>query len=121
LGLEARRGRPSPSRPCKSFIRRSFAAKVRAIEEIDAFIPRIEALRPDVLVVTADHSTPALMHGPFLAPEPVSARRAQTPCLTVPASSPSALAAGGLLGRFPSVNAMPLMLAHAGKLKKYGA
>ena len=28
---------------------------------------------------------------------------------------------GGLLGRFPSVNAMPLMLAHAGKLKKYGA
>jgi 2,3-bisphosphoglycerate-independent phosphoglycerate mutase len=28
---------------------------------------------------------------------------------------------GGLLGRFPAVNAMPLMLAHAGKLKKYGA
>jgi len=98
----------------------AFSAKVRAIEEIDSFIPRIEALKPDVLVVTADHSTPALMHGHSWHPNPF--------LLVSPTALPDGTGVfterecgGGLLGRFPSVNAMPLMLAHAGKLKKYGA
>jgi 2,3-bisphosphoglycerate-independent phosphoglycerate mutase len=98
----------------------NYAAKVAAIEEIDAFIPRLEALKPDVLVVTADHSTPAALHGhswhpnPFLLVAP-TALPDETGVFTERACG------GGLLGRFPSVNAMPLMLAHAGKLKKYGA
>ena len=98
----------------------NFEAKVRAIEEIDAFIPRIEALKPDVLVVTADHSTPSLMAGhsfhpnPFLLVSP-TALPDETGVFTERAC------AGGLLGRFPSLRAMPLMLGHAGKLKKFGA
>jgi 2,3-bisphosphoglycerate-independent phosphoglycerate mutase len=98
----------------------NFDAKVRAIEEIDAFIPRLEALKPDVLVVTADHSTPALMAGhsfhpnPFLLVSP-TALPDETGVFTERAC------AGGLLGRFPSLRAMPLMLGHAGKLKKFGA
>ena len=51
-----------------------FEAKVAAIEALDKFIPRLAALDPDVLVVTSDHSTPALLKRPLLAPEPVPAR-----------------------------------------------
>jgi len=98
----------------------NFEAKVKAIEEIDAFIPRIEALKPDVLVVTADHSTPALMHGHSFHPNPF--------LLVSAAALPDGTGvfterecAGGILGRFRSLYAMPLMLGHAGKLKKFGA
>ena len=98
----------------------NFEAKVRAIEEIDAFIPRLEALKPDVLVVTADHSTPSLMAGHSFHPNPF--------LLVAPTALPDETGvfterecAGGLLGRFPSLRAMSLMLGHAGKLKKFGA
>jgi len=98
----------------------NFAAKVQAIEEIDAFIPRLEALKPDVLVVTADHSTPSLMKGHSFHPNPF--------LLVAPTALPDETGsfterecAKGLLGRFGSIFAMPLMLGHAGKLKKYGA
>ena len=37
----------------------NFDAKVKRIEEFDAAVPRIMALKPDVLIVTGDHSTPA--------------------------------------------------------------
>jgi 2,3-bisphosphoglycerate-independent phosphoglycerate mutase len=36
----------------------SFDAKVKRIEELDAIVPRIIALKPNVLIVTGDHSTP---------------------------------------------------------------
>jgi len=98
----------------------NFEAKVRAIEEIDAFIPRIEALAPEVLVVTADHSTPSLAKGHSFHPNPF--------LLVAPTALPDATGvfterecARGLLGRFRSIYAMPLMLAHAAKLKKFGA
>jgi 2,3-bisphosphoglycerate-independent phosphoglycerate mutase len=98
----------------------AFEAKVRAIEEVDAFLPRLEALKPDVLVVTADHSTPALMKGHSFHPNPF--------LLLAPTALPDETGvfterecAKGLLGRFRSIFAMPLMLAHAGKLKKFGA
>jgi 2,3-bisphosphoglycerate-independent phosphoglycerate mutase len=98
----------------------NFSAKVRAIEEIDTFIPRLVALKPDVLVITSDHSTPSLLKGHSWHPNPF--------LLVSPTALPDNIGvfterecAQGLLGRFPSLYAMPLMLAHAGKLKKYGA
>jgi 2,3-bisphosphoglycerate-independent phosphoglycerate mutase len=98
----------------------NFDKKVAAIEEVDRFIPRLLALKPDVLVVTSDHSTPALLHGHSWHPNPF--------VLVSPNAQPddvSALTeadcARGALGRFRSIYAMPLMLANALKLKKYGA
>ncbi|MGL4650746.1 MAG: 2,3-bisphosphoglycerate-independent phosphoglycerate mutase, partial [Caldilineaceae bacterium] len=48
----------------------NFAAKVHEIEEVDAIIPRILALDPGALVVTGDHSTPALMRSHSWHPVP---------------------------------------------------
>ncbi len=48
----------------------SFQEKVARIEELDAAIPRIEALGPDVLIVTGDHSTPSLLKSHSWHPVP---------------------------------------------------
>ncbi len=98
----------------------NFEAKVAAIEELDAHIPRLTALNPDVLVVTSDHSTPSALKGHSWHPNPFvlvskTARIDDVQVLTEQACG------RGLLGRFPSLHTMPLMLAHALKLKKYGA
>jgi len=39
----------------------NFEAKVKRTEELDAAIPKITALDPDVLIVTGDHSTPSML------------------------------------------------------------
>lgn len=98
----------------------NFEAKVKAVEEADRFLPRIEALKPDVLVVTADHSTPALMHGHSFHPNPFLLAAATAMPDDVAVFSERACAKG-IFGRFPSLRAMPLILGHAGKLAKFGA
>ena len=97
-----------------------FAAKVAAIEELDGFIPRLTALNPDVLAVTSDHSTPALLKAHSWHPNPflLVARTARTDDVAVFSER---ACAKGLFGRFRSIHAMPLMLAHALKLEKFGA
>jgi 2,3-bisphosphoglycerate-independent phosphoglycerate mutase len=98
----------------------AFEAKVRAIEEIDRFLPRIVNLKPDVLAVTSDHSTPALLKSHSWHPNPflLSAKSALPDRVTVFTERECGR---GLLGRFPALQAMPLLLAHAGRLKKFGA
>src|SRR6185295_13703571 len=39
----------------------NFAEKVKRIQDFDGAVPRITALKPDVLVVTGDHSTPSML------------------------------------------------------------
>ncbi len=39
----------------------NFAEKVKMIEQFDSIVPRVMKLKPKVLVVTGDHSTPAKM------------------------------------------------------------
>jgi 2,3-bisphosphoglycerate-independent phosphoglycerate mutase len=98
----------------------NFAAKVAAIEELDALLPRITALAPDVLVVTSDHSTPSILKGHSWHPNPFLLVSPTAGVDGVRVFTERACAAG-LLGRFRSLSAMPLMLAHALKLKKFGA
>jgi len=98
----------------------NFAAKVAAIEEIDALLPRLTALGPDVLVVTADHSTPAVLKGHSWHPNPfLLVSRFALPDEVTRFSERDC--GRGSLGRFPALQVMPLMLAAGLKLKKFGA
>ena len=96
-----------------------FDGKVKAIEAVDAILPRITSLNPDVLIVTGDHSTPAIYrehswhHVPVLIASqwtrPSADKFSETSCR------------GGDLGVFYGKNLMSLALAHAVRLDKYGA
>ena len=48
-----------------------FQRKVRIIEEVDREIPRLLKLKPDVVIVSGDHSTPAVLKGHSWHPVPV--------------------------------------------------
>ncbi len=98
----------------------NYEEKISAISEADVFIPRLLALKPDVLVVTSDHSTPCLLKSHSWHPNPFLLHSRASQRDQVSAFSETQCASG-YLGRFPALHAMTLMLAHAEKLKKYGA
>jgi 2,3-bisphosphoglycerate-independent phosphoglycerate mutase len=98
----------------------NFAAKVEKIEQLDAAIPRITALGPDVLVVTGDHSTPSMLRSHSWHPVPVllSADSCRSDACT---SFGEAQCLAGGLGQFQAKHLMSLAMAHAGRLEKFGA
>jgi 2,3-bisphosphoglycerate-independent phosphoglycerate mutase len=95
--------------------------KVTLIEEVDAAITRIMKLNPDVVVVTGDHSTPSVMKNHSWHPVPVLLWSKYCRNDTVNRFGERACLAGGLGPRIPTVDLMPLMLANADRLKKFGA
>lgn len=97
-----------------------FAEKVKVIEQVDSLIPDICALKPDVLVVTGDHSTPAVMAGHSWHPVPVLLSAANCRRDLATTFGERACITGGL-GRMPMKFIMSVALAHAGKLQKFGA
>ncbi len=97
-----------------------FAAKAACIEEVDQLLPRLLELEPDVLVVTGDHSTPALLGGHSWHPSPILLRSRWERRDGVEVFGESACARGGL-GVFPATELLPLMLANAQRLNKFGA
>jgi 2,3-bisphosphoglycerate-independent phosphoglycerate mutase len=98
----------------------NYDAKKAAIEETDKHIPRLVGKNPEVLVVTSDHSTPCLLKSHSWHPNPFLLR-ALTAMPDTVVQFTERTCGHGYLGRFQAIYAMPLMLAHAGKLKKYGA
>lgn len=98
----------------------NFDAKVAKTEEVDTCIPRITALNPDVLIVTGDHSTPAKMKAHSWHPVPVllSAENARYDACQ---SFGEAECIQGGLGQFEAKYLMSMVMAHAGRLEKYGA
>ena len=97
----------------------NFEAKVKALEQLDSFIPRLLELKPDVLIVAGDHSTPSIMAAHSWHPVPVMIHSPWTRGEGVEAFSEQGCALGSL-GHISTVNLMLLALAHAGKLAKFG-
>ena len=97
-----------------------FEAKAQVIEHFDRVLPDILALGPDVLIITGDHSTPAvwkahswhelpvLLWSKYIRPDGVT-QFGERPCM-----------AGGL-GHIHNTDLMPLAMAYAGRLIKFGA
>lgn len=97
-----------------------FGAKVAAIEAVDALVPGVEALEPDVIVVTGDHSTPAGFRAHSWHPVPTLI--ASDWCRGSGADGfGEAACARGELGTFEAKHLMALALAHARRLAKFGA
>lgn len=98
----------------------NFDSKVKIIEEFDSLLPEFLNLKPSVVCITGDHSTPCLMkshswhpvpvmiHSPYVLGE-TSERFTERECLK------------GELGIFPARKLMQLLLAHALRFKKFGA
>jgi 2,3-bisphosphoglycerate-independent phosphoglycerate mutase len=97
-----------------------FDGKVAVIEEVDRHIPEVRSLHPDVLVVTGDHSTPAKLASHSWHPLPLILHSQY--CLVDPVEKFDEVSCiGGVLGKMPSLDLMPLVLAHARRLTKFGA
>jgi 2,3-bisphosphoglycerate-independent phosphoglycerate mutase len=97
-----------------------FAAKARAIEEVDGALPQLLKLNPDVIVITGDHSTPAAIAAHSWHPVPFMLHSKWCFPDNVAEFSERACLEGGL-GRFPAVEIMSLAMANALKLDKFAA
>ncbi len=98
----------------------NFKGKVEMIERLDAEIPRIRALKPDVLIVTGDHSTPSKLRSHSWHPVPTVLLSPSCRTDAVTEFSEAACLRGGL-GQFQAMYLMPLAMAHALRLAKFGA
>ncbi len=97
-----------------------FDRKVKVIEQVDKALPELTGLQPEVIVVTADHSTPSVLKAHSWHPVPVLLYSPWCRPDSATGFSESACVVGGL-GRFPATQIMPLAMAHALKLAKFGA
>ena len=97
-----------------------FDTKVTVIQEVDKALPGMTGLSPDVIVVTGDHSTPALLSAHSWHPLPPLLYSKWCRPDGVNEFSESACISGGL-GRLPATEIMPLAMANALKLDKFGA
>jgi 2,3-bisphosphoglycerate-independent phosphoglycerate mutase len=97
-----------------------FDAKVKRIEELDAVIPKITALDPTVLIVTGDHSTPCMLRSHSWHPVPTVLVSKVCRTDACAAFGESEAVRGGL-GQFEAKYLMPLALANAERLTKFGA
>ncbi len=97
-----------------------FDRKVRVLEQVDEAMPELLNLEPDVIVVTGDHSTPAALKGHSWHPVPLLLYSRWCRPDGMREFSESACRQGGL-GRIPATSVMPLAMANALKLAKFGA
>jgi len=97
-----------------------FERKVKVIEQVDKALSELISMQPDVIVVSGDHSTPALLGGHSWHPVPVLLCSEWCRTDRIKEFSEAACISGGL-GRFPATQIMPLAMANALKFSKFGA
>ncbi|MCL4408565.1 MAG: 2,3-bisphosphoglycerate-independent phosphoglycerate mutase [Thermotogae bacterium] len=98
----------------------NFLAKVDVIEIVDRAIPQIMSLKPDVLAVTGDHSTPSLVGGHSWHPVPLLIHSKYSRYGLAEKFSEKTCATGSI-GTIEAKNIMTLLMANAMRLEKYGA
>jgi 2,3-bisphosphoglycerate-independent phosphoglycerate mutase len=98
----------------------NFEGKVRAIEEVDAMLPRLMALNPDVLIVGGDHSSPAVLKAHSWHPVPLLLYSRYVRPDGIREFGETACRQGGL-GILPAKDVMAIALANAKRINKYGA
>jgi 2,3-bisphosphoglycerate-independent phosphoglycerate mutase len=98
-----------------------FQAKMRALEEIDAYIDDLHALQANVLMVGGDHSTPAVVAGHSWHPVPFLLHARDFVRLDGTEGFNERACSNGTLGVMPAKDVLSLAMAHAGRLTKYGA
>ena len=94
--------------------------KIAAVEQLDGVVPDLRALRPDVIVVSGDHSTPTQMAAHSWHPVPALLWSERCGRDDVDRFGERWCRQGGL-GLRPTKDLMALMLANADRLQKYGA
>jgi 2,3-bisphosphoglycerate-independent phosphoglycerate mutase len=97
-----------------------FQRKVKVIEQVDQILPVMLRKQPEVIVVTGDHSTPALLKSHSWHPVPLLLYSQWCRKDAVREFSESACISGGL-GRIAAKEIMALAMGNAMKLTKYGA
>ena len=97
-----------------------FKRKVKVIEYVDTLIPRLVALNPDVIIISGDHSSPAILKSHSWHPVPtlLYAKNVREDGI---AEFGERACSHGSLGVFPATNLILLALANAGRIAKYGA
>src|SRR5277367_2293618 len=98
----------------------NFMAKMKAIEDFDAALPILLRKKPDVLVVTGDHSTPCALKGHSWHPQPVLLHSAVSGSDKLERFTETG-ANSGSLGIFPAKFLIRLMQANAKMFDKFGA
>lgn len=99
----------------------NFDGKVGIIEGVDQALPQLLDLKPDVVIVTGDHSTPVPMRAHSWHPVPLLLWSAKNAFPDPHTTFGEQNCASGGLGTFPATDVMSLALAHAGRLEKFGA
>ncbi len=94
--------------------------KIKAIETFDDILPMVLDAEPEVLVITGDHSTPCPMKLHSWHPVPLLLHSPRCGADSLPRFTEEQCNTGSL-GIFPARYVLPLMLANAGWLDKFGA
>ena len=97
-----------------------FVRKVLAIEEVDELLPRVIALKPDVVIVSGDHSTPAVLRSHSWHPVPTLLYSRYVRADGISEFGERACVRGSL-GVLPAKDVMPIALANAQRITKFGA
>jgi 2,3-bisphosphoglycerate-independent phosphoglycerate mutase len=94
--------------------------KIAAIEQLDAVVPELRALGPDVLAVSGDHATPSQLAAHSWHPVPVLVWAEHCGRDEVTRFG-ERWCRHGTLGLRPMRDLMAYLMANAGRLAKYGA
>ena len=99
----------------------NFDGKVKVIESVDQGLPALLELKPDVVAITGDHSTPVRMRMHSWHPVPLLLWAPERGFADEQTAFGERACAQGSMGTIPATDIMPLALAHAGRLEKFGA